>query len=682
MGLFNSKEFFQSGPQDVGNPPIQCPPGTYGDTTGLTESKCSGLCSAGYYCTAGSTSPTQNLCPAGRFCLAGTGDPLSANPPGLCPAGTSSSTGSSVCTACNDGDSSLSGGLCLPCAFNSYSVNTCRQGSSRASTPANVTTVAGTPGEGVAGVNGFDAASFIYAPMGIVVDSCGSIFVTDSSHTIRKIFIRKGSPTVTLATTFAGSGVPGFLDTSGQTVAQFSSPQGLAIDPDNNLYVADANNHAIRKITPLGVVTTIAGNGYAGYNDGIGRSAIFNTPTGLVLDSRGNIFVADKNNSLIRKIAPDGAVTTIAGSVGTTGSTDAIGTLARFRNPSGLAIDSGGILYVADTDNNLIRRIAPNGAVTTIAGRVGPALFTNGGGSCGRFNSPTSITIDTNGTLYVSDRFNNAIRQITITSGTPRTGCGTTNPGIATVTTLAGSGTPGFVAGVGGSAQFNTPHGIFIDPVGNLYVADTMNSSIRMITLSTPRLPPPTTCVTLCTSCCSGLQANSGSTFCSPYPGYAMNTSGAVVGVSRGLTTNILHPFYTGAISANTWTSAFGAAFTATYDISLTTTLAYNTVQITGATLHMFPGWVAFGYINRSPLTKMELDMTPYTGSTILRTNTYALMVFSESEISYTRVKPYSDPSSTSFVNAPTLSYRRSGVGPLISTPLPQVICGDSSTTC
>ena len=682
MGLFNSKEFFQSGPQDVGNPPIQCPPGTYGDTTGLTESRCSGLCSAGYYCTAGSTSPTQNLCPSGNYCLAGTGDPLSANPPARCPAGTSSPTGSSVCTACNDGYSSTSGGVCLPCAFNSYSVNTCRQGSSKAGTPPDVSTVAGAPGEGVAGVNGFDNVSFIYAPMGIVVDSCGSLFITDSNHTIRKIYIRKGSPTVTLATTFAGTGVPGFIDTSGQIVPQFSSPQGLAIDTDNNLYVADMDNHAIRKITPLGVVTTIAGNGYSGHYDGIGRSAMFNTPTALVLDSRGNIFVADRNNSLIRKIAPDGTVTTVAGTVGSTGSTDALGTRAKFRNPSGLAIDSGGNLYVADTDNNLIRRVAPNGAVTTIAGKVGPVFFTNGVGSCGRFNSPTSIAIDTNGTLYVSDRYNNAIRQITITSGTPRTGCGTTNPGIATVTTLAGAGSPGYVNAVGGSAQFNTPHGIFIDPVGNLYVADTMNSSIRMIPLSTPRLPPPTNCVTLCTSCCNGLQANSGSTFCSPYPGYVMNSSGAVAGLARGLCQNIIHPFYTGAIDATVWTSAFSTAFSAIYDRNLVNTLGYYTLQISNTTLHMFPGWVAFGYINRSPLTKMELDMTPYTGSTILRTNTYALLVFSESEITYTPVKPYSDPSSASFVNAPTLSYRRSCVGPLISAPFPQVICADSSTTC
>jgi sugar lactone lactonase YvrE len=518
--------------------------------------------------------------------------------------------------------------------------------------------------------------------MSIVVDSCGSIFVTDSSHTIRKIFIQKGSPTVTLVTTFAGSGIPGFLDTSGQTVPGFSSPQGLAIDADNNLYVADMNNHAIRKITPLGIVSTIAGNGYPGYNDGIGRSAIFNTPTGLVLDSRGNIFVADKNNSLIRKIAPDGAVTTVAGTVGTTGNTDAVGTLAKFRNPSGLAIDSDGNLYVADTDNNLIRKIAPNAAVTTIAGKVGPAFFTNGVGSCGRFNSPTSIAIDTNGTLYVCDRYNNAIRQITITSGTPRTGCGTNNPGIATVTTLAGAGNAGYVAGVGASAQFNTPHGIFIDLTGNLYVADTMNSSIRMITLSTPRLPPPTTCLTLCTPCCNGLQAVSGSKFCSPYPGYVMNSSGAVAGIARGLTTGVLHPFYTGGLNDGAWLSALDITFSRLYGRALVVSLGYFSVLMTGSTLHMFPGWVAFGYINLSPLAKMELDLTPYTGTTLLRTNTFFLLVVSESDLTYTPVKPYSNPTSTSFINVPTMSYRRSTSGPLLSEPIPQVICGDGGTTC
>ena len=173
-------------------------------------------------------------------------------------------------------------------------------------------------------------------------------------------------------TTFAGkAGVSGSADGTG-SAARFSSPSQIAIDKDDNLFLADTANHTIRKITPAGVVTTVAGlAGSSGSADGTGSNARFNSPIGVAVDAAGNLFIGDSDNSTIRKITPGGVVTTFAGMAGMTGSTDGVGAAARFNGPRGLAIDANGNIYVCDTFNNTIRKITPSATVTTLAGMAG-----------------------------------------------------------------------------------------------------------------------------------------------------------------------------------------------------------------------------------------------------------------------------------------------------------------------
>ena len=263
--------------------------------------------------------------------------------------------------------------------------------------------------------------------------------------------------------TFAGSGTAGSVDDTG-TAAQFNSPCGMAFDASGNLYVAEYGGHRIRKITKEGVVTTIAGNGSAGFNDANGTSAQFNNPHDLAIDTSSNLYVADTGNHRIRKITPSGDVTTFAGS-GSEGSTDATGTSASFVNPIDLVFDASGNLYVTDLGNHKIRKITSGAVVTTFAGS-GSAGYADGTGSGAIFNNPVGICIDASGNLYVTDLYNQRVRKITTD---------------AVVTTIAGSGTEGYADGNATSAQFSGLHGIAVDSSGNVYVADYVQPRIRKI---------------------------------------------------------------------------------------------------------------------------------------------------------------------------------------------------------
>ncbi|MGN6645303.1 MAG: NHL repeat-containing protein [Cytophaga sp.] len=292
---------------------------------------------------------------------------------------------------------------------------------------------------------------------GLAFDSKNNLFVVDKMfHTIRKI-----TPSGEVST-FAGSGKAGHTDANG-TNASFYMPVGIAIDPDDNLYVADCYNNCIRKITPAGDVITFAGsiNGTEGHVNGTGTSAQFSYPLYLVLDAESNLYVTEGHK--IRKITPEGEVTTLAGQF-YNGDQDGPGTKASFWTPSGIAIGPDKNIYIVDSGGMKIRKITPDGFVTTFAGVSGPQPV-DGNSTTAVFLIPQAITIDASGNLFITEY--NLIRKV--------------SPDSVVTTIAGGNGSPYIEDGIGCECSFKDPQGITIDTDGNLYV--TQESMIRKITL-------------------------------------------------------------------------------------------------------------------------------------------------------------------------------------------------------
>lgn len=285
---------------------------------------------------------------------------------------------------------------------------------------------------------------------GLAIDGSGNLFVGDALNSrIRKI------TTDGVVTTFAGSGNVGNVNGTG-TAATFLTPSAMVFDASGNMYVTDAGNHNIRKITPDAVVTTFAGSGTFASTDGTGLLASFKTPSGIVIDSSGNLFVGDAEAHVIRKITPAGAVTTFAGITDVPGNTDGAAGVATFNDPSGLAIDTAGNLYVADAKNNKIRKVTPAGVVSTFTG-TGVAGSTNGVATAATFNVPVNLSIDSDGFLYVAEAGNKLIRKV--------------NPS-GKVSTIAGGGSGTDTADTGAGASFQSPTSVVFDKTKTLYVAD------------------------------------------------------------------------------------------------------------------------------------------------------------------------------------------------------------------
>lgn len=322
-------------------------------------------------------------------------------------------------------------------------------------TPATVSTVAGNGSQGL--VNTRPAISEFFNPAGIVIDAVsGNIYIADENNNA----IRRITPSGQVST-LAG-GAKGFADGNG-SLAKFSAPTGITVDGSGNIYVADCNNHRIRLVTPDGVVTTLAGTSTRGFVDGADTVAEFNFPVAVAVDAIGNVYVADADNNRIRKISA-GQVSTLAGN-GLAAFADGGPAVAEFRAPTGVAVDATGNVYVADQGNNRIREITAAGVVRTLAGSSNG--FLDATGAAARFNQPVGLVVDGSGTVYVTDQHNNRIRKITPAG---------------VVTTLAGDGTPALLDGyLGLNAEFNLPFGIAISRSGSLYISDWQNNVIRLI---------------------------------------------------------------------------------------------------------------------------------------------------------------------------------------------------------
>jgi sugar lactone lactonase YvrE len=291
------------------------------------------------------------------------------------------------------------------------------------------------------------------------MDSPGNLYIGDQGNRLIRVITPAG-----MVSTLAGSGAFGSTNATG-VFASFYSPDGVAVDGAGNVYVADAGNNMIRKISPGAVVTTLAGTGAVGSVNGSGLSATFDEPTGVAVDGAGNVYVADTLNDMIRMITPAGVVSTLAGS-GDIGSANGAGVTASFDQPFGLTVDNSGNVFVADTLNNLIREITPAGVVSTIAGS-GAQGSANGTGTAASFWNPSAIAVDNSGNLYVADTTNNKIRKITASG---------------VVSTLAGNGAIGGTNGPALSASFYYPDGVAVNNAGTtVYVADTDGNKIRMI---------------------------------------------------------------------------------------------------------------------------------------------------------------------------------------------------------
>jgi sugar lactone lactonase YvrE len=331
-----------------------------------------------------------------------------------------------------------------------------------------VTTVCGASGM-LGTANGtLQVARFAF-PQGVAAAPSGIIYVGDYiNYRVQKVdpagnnvSTLAGPPPAAMVMTAPG----GYMNATGED-ARFSNLISLALDAAGNVYASDFENCAIRKITPDGVVTTFAGGDpkQVGYADATGTAARFNKPYGVAVDKDDNVYVADSENYRVRKITPAGAVSTLAGS-GVQGTEDGVGAAARFNRLHGLAVDKNGNVYVAD--GSRVRKITPAGEVTTLAGDG--EGFIDGKGTEARFSSVSDLAVDANGYLYATDLDNNCVRRIT-PSGV--------------VTTLAGTGAGGGADGAGNAATFNLPGGIDIDAEGNLYLVDMQGCTLRKITFN------------------------------------------------------------------------------------------------------------------------------------------------------------------------------------------------------
>ena len=340
-----------------------------------------------------------------------------------------------------------------------------------------ITTVAGNGISGYSGDGGSATTAELSQPWSVAVDASGNVYIPDDNNNV----IRKVS-TNGIITTVAGNGSGGYSGDGGiATAAQLLGPVAVAVDARGNLYIADYYNNVIRKVSTNGIISTVAGNGTGGYSGDGGNATLaeLSDPEGLLLDSSNNLYIADSHNNVIRKVNANGIISTVAGN-GTQGykGDGGIATNAELNTPISMLLDQNGNLIIADCFNNVIRKVNANGIISTIVGNGIGGYFGDGGSAiAAELNSPSGLVLDASGSLYIGDFQNNRIRKVNAN-------------GI--ISTVAGNGIKGY-SGDGGNAtaaELNYPIGLALNGNGSIYIADNGNNVIRKITFGNP--PPPT----------------------------------------------------------------------------------------------------------------------------------------------------------------------------------------------
>jgi uncharacterized protein (TIGR03437 family) len=335
----------------------------------------------------------------------------------------------------------------------------------------NIATIAGNGSGTFSGDGGSAAIASLSYPRALAIDSSGNLYISDVGNQRIRQVSRTG-----IVSTVAGNGIAGYSGDGGLAVnASLSAETGLALDPSGNLYIADAHNMRVRMVTPNGIISTVAGTGVQGFSGdgGPATSATLNVPASVMF-SNGNLYIADSSNQRIRKVSSNGTITTVAGSGGPGGFSGDGGpaTSAALNFPLGMAMDGLGNLYFADGGNNCVRRIAPNGVITTVAGNgngTGGFFGDQGPATSATLNIPEDVAIDVANNLLIADSANNRIRKVVVSSGV-----------ISTVAGITGNGFSGD-GGPATQAELNFPWGVTTDATGDVYIGDRVNNRVRIV---------------------------------------------------------------------------------------------------------------------------------------------------------------------------------------------------------
>ncbi|MFK8845340.1 hypothetical protein [Streptomyces sp. Ac-502] len=341
-----------------------------------------------------------------------------------------------------------------------------------------IATVAGNGQAGYVSDGGPATLTQLNWPHGVALDKDGNLYIAErSNHRVRRVTPQG------IITTVAGNGQAGYTSDGGPaTATQLNGPSAVAVDDAGNLYIADINNHRIRKVDTRGIITTVAGNGQAGYvsDGGPATATQLNTPTGVAVDPQGNLYIGEWGNHRVRKVDTRGIITTVAGN-GQAGyvSDGGPATATKLYQPAGVEVDSNGNLYIADCNNNRVRKVDTRGIITTVAGN-GQAGYVSDGGpaTATQISYPLDVSLDDAGNLYIADTLNQRVRKVA-TDGS--------------IGTVAGNGTAGYVddGGPAIATRLYQPRSIALDRAGNLYIADASNNRVRGVTSVATMTPPP-----------------------------------------------------------------------------------------------------------------------------------------------------------------------------------------------